>query len=198
MFEILFGVIWTLFTAFITFVSYSGTSGNIYVNDELVSQAEFNEMLGPKIFLGIFWAIGLFMIYWGLKRMIRDSQTKEFGEICYGKIIDVYQSPTVDEDDIPRLGVKLFLYIPSLNETKIISQAIGYAGMSTPYKVGRYAEVKYYNGDINLDKVLEVEDIPFEVQSVLNEFKSYAEQARERIMYNGVEYIRKDLVDKKE
>lgn len=193
MFEILFGLIWTSITAILTFVFYSGTSGEIYVNDELVSQAEFNEMLWPKLFFGIFWAIGLFMIYWGLKRIIKDKKTNAFGEICYGKITDIFESGTYI-NEVPELKAQIVLYIPSINDIKIVSEVIGLYGLVYNYEIGKCVEVKYYNGDINFEKVLDIQDLPYEAQEILNEFKT--EMPKEKVMYNGVEYIRKDLVDK--
>ena len=193
MFEILFGLIWTSITAILTFVFYSGTSGEIYVNDELVSQAEFNEMLWPKLFFGIFWAIGLFMIYWGLKRIIKDKKTNAFGEICYGKITDIFESGTYI-NEVPELKAQIVLYIPSINDIKIVSEVIGLYGSVYNYEIGKCVEVKYYNGDINFEKVLDIQDLPYEAQEILNEFKT--EMPKEKVMYNGVEYIRKDLVDK--
>ena len=168
MFEILFGLIWTSITAILTFVFYSGTSGEIYVNDELVSQAEFNEMLWPKLFFGIFWAIGLFMIYWGLKRIIKDKKTNAFGEICYGKITDIFESGTYI-NEVPELKAQIVLYIPSINDIKIVSEVIGLYGLVYNYEIGKCVEVKYYNGDINFEKVLDIQDLPYEAQEILND-----------------------------
>ena len=54
MFELIFGIIWTIITAFITFAFY-GTTGDVTVNGSLVSHEEFSAMLWPKLFFGMFW-----------------------------------------------------------------------------------------------------------------------------------------------
>ena len=53
-------------------------------------------MLWPKIFFGIFWAIGLFLLFKGIRKIIRDTSINIKGEECFGKVCNIY-------DDVVRI-----------------------------------------------------------------------------------------------
>ncbi len=70
MVEIIFGVLWLLITATCTWGFY-GTAGDVEVNGILVSHEEFVTMLWPKLFIGIFWVIGIAFIVTGIVNLSR-------------------------------------------------------------------------------------------------------------------------------
>lgn len=76
--ELIFGAVWTLFTAFCTWIFYGFDGGTIYVNGEVVSQEEFGAMLAPKLFIGLFWIVGIIFIVVGVVKCI-----KKFSELSY-------------------------------------------------------------------------------------------------------------------
>lgn len=189
MFEIIFGIIWLLITGMVTLGFYSGTASTITVNGQIVSQEEFNLMLGPKIFLGLFWAIGIIMIIIGLRKIIKNAKTEKFGEVCYGRIIDIRKTGT-RVNNVPELKAIVAVYIESLGTTEEIEEVIGLA-TNRKYNVGDYIEGKYYNGDINIDSYIPETMIPSHIQ---NRFKDLI-KTEDTITIDGVEYVRKDSMD---
>ena len=139
MFELIFGIIWTIITAFITFAFY-GTTGDVTVNGSLVSHEEFSAMLWPKLFFGIFWLVGFFMLFRGLRKIIRDTSTNIKGEECFGKVCDIYNSGSY-VNGRPELKADILVYIDSIQETKIVSEIIGFNMYK--YRIGSYVKLKY-------------------------------------------------------
>ncbi len=191
MFEIVFGIIWLLITGMVTLGFYSGTASTITVNGQLVSQEEFNAMLGPKLFMGIFWAVGIVMIIVGLRKIIKNAQTEKFGEVCYGRIIDIRRTGA-RVNNVPELKAIVTVYIESLGTTEEVEEVIGLA-TKRKYQIGDYIEGKYCNGDINIDSYIPETVIPLHIQDKLKNLKINA--IEDEIMVDGVKYIRKDSID---
>lgn len=200
MFEIIFGSFWTAITAFITIATY--TAEHVTVNDVEYTQAEFSTMLFPKVFLGIFWFIGLFMLYTGLKKIIKNHNTNVYGEIVYGKICNIYNSGTYI-NEVPELKADFLIYVPSEWGTKVVSEVIGLDNIKNCYQIGDYVEVKYYNNDINIIRTVTEDELPYEARPELVSYKSPAELEKEKfnnksddsIYINGEEYIRRESVN---
>ena len=191
MFEIVFAIIWLFITGICTFAFYSGEAGTITVNGQLVSQEEFNLMLGPKIFMGIFWVIGIFILILGLKKIIKNAQTYELGEDCYGRIVDIKRTGA-SVNDVPELKAIVTVYIESLRTTQNIEEVIGLATKGE-YQIGDYVEGKYYNGDINIASYIPENIIPLHIQDKLRNVKVNID--KDEITVGGVKYVRKDSID---
>lgn len=180
--EIIFGTIWTLFVAMITFVSYADTGTTITVNGTIVSQEEFSAMLGPKIFLAIFWLIGLSMIAYGIYKTKKAKDIENYGEVCYGRITKVYFSGTYKNDE-PLYKANIDIYIFSTKENKTVSGDIGFDKYL--YPENSYVEVKYYKDNITVQRPIESEDIPlYAAEHIIN-------TENDAIIIDGVEYVRK-------
>lgn len=192
MFEIIFGVFWTTITAVCTFGFYSGVSGTITVNGQIVSQEEFNAMLFPKIFMGLFWVIGIFMIITGFKKIIRNYKTNAYGEDCFGRILNIFKSGTY-VNNIPELKATIAVYIESLGIIEQIDEVIGLA-TKVDYHIGDYIEGKYYNGDVNVVSPIPENAIPGHIQYKLKELIPNVEDSN-TIVIDGVTYVRKDSID---
>lgn len=191
MFEIVFGIIWLLITGMVTLGFYSGTADTITVNGQLVTQEEFNGMLFPKIFMGIFWAVGIIMIIVGLRKIIKNAQTEKFGEVCYGRITDIIRTGAA-VNGVPELKAIVTVYIESLGITQEVEEVIGLA-TKRKYNVGDYIEGKYYNGDINIDSYIPETVIPLHIQDKLKDLRINANE--NEILVDGVKYVRKDSID---
>lgn len=192
MFEIIFGSIWTLMVAIMTFLFYFAPEAAIRVNGEEVSQEVFSAMLGPKILFAIFWAIGLFMLFSGLKKVIKNAFTNTNGEPCFGRICDIYKSGAY-VNGIPELKADILVYIPSINETQVISEIIGFD--SFKYPKGSYVQLKYYNGDINFIGYANQETIPLLIQDELAKLPTIdttPDEIPNDSIVDGVEYVRKE------
>lgn len=191
MFELFFGMFWTAITAFITWGFY-GTTGDVSVNGTLVSHEEFSAMLMPKIFIGIFWVIGIFMLFKGIIKIIKDTSTNMNGEECFGRICDIYPSGA-RVNGRPEFKADFLVYIPSTQETTVISEKIGFNRYK--YSKGYYVRLKYYNGDINIEEIIDDEyRIPSDAKHELDKSDFFEADSKETIIVDGIEYIRKDLV----
>lgn len=192
MFYIYFGSLWTLITAFVTYGFYGNLGGTIRVNGAVVSQAEFSAMLGPKIFIGIFWFIGISVLIKGIITVKKDSDTENKGELAYGRITRVYKSGTYINNR-PEYKIDAKVFIPSTFETTMLSEVIGFN--RSLYPVGTYVEVKYYNNDINIVRMIDLEEMPSHIADRLyKETASIDDQ--NTIIIDGVEYVRKDSLDR--
>lgn len=193
MFEVIFGTIWTVFMAFFTFIFYSANTGTISVNGQIVSQEEFNLMIGPKIFIGIFWIIGLMVLFRGLKKVITNYKTEKYGEVCYGRIIDIFRSGAY-VNNVPELKASISVYIESTGTMEEVSEVIGLA-TKRKYKIGDYVEGKYYNGDINITSYIPEAMIPSHIKSRFSTVNVNI-NGNDSIFIDGVEYIKKDSIGK--
>lgn len=193
MFEIIFGTIWLFVTGICTFAFYSGGAGTITVNGQVVSQQEFNGMLFPKIFMGVFWAVGIIVIAIGIRKIIRNAQTEKFGEICYGRITGIRRTGA-SVNGVPELKAIVMVYIESLGTTQEVEEVIGLA-TKRKYNVGDYIEGKYYNGDINIDSYIPENVIPLHIQDKFRNLNLNLNADEDEIMVDGVKYVRKDSID---
>ena len=196
MFELFFGIIWTLFTSIVTYFLYFHTGGTRYVNGVEVSQSEIQNMPFPMIFIGSFFIVGLLFIIIGLKKVYKDYQTKKNGEECYGRIVSI-QPTGKSVNDKPIYKAEILIYSENEGKEYTISEEIGYN--PEKYPVGNFLRVLYYNGDINIikDSITE-KDIPENMKDYLYS-KSPAiapNEDKEFIMIDGIKYIRQDLIDK--
>lgn len=192
MFNLFLGLIWTIIVAIVTFVFYGNSGGTITVNGEIVSQAEFNGMLFPKIFLGIFWIIGIFFIIKGAKKIFIDKKTSVLGEETFARIINMYPSGA-SVNNIPEIKADFCVYIPSSNNTEIISEILGLNVVK--YSIGSYVSVKYYEGDINITSLISEEQVPYGIKEKLNSdilTKEYLEKNEDVILVDGVKYKKVD------
>ena len=69
MFELVFGIIWTVFTSIFAFVFISA-------GDDVPSLL--------VLMLIAFVVIGVYLIFIGAKKVIKDSKTNKFGIECFG------------------------------------------------------------------------------------------------------------------
>ena len=190
MFELIFGTFWTLFMVFSTYAFY-GTNGDVYVNGTPVSHEEFSAMLGPKLLFGLFWAVGLFMMGKGLIKVIKNILTNQRGEECFGRVDSIYNSGAYVKNR-PELKADFLVYIPSTQETKVVSEIIGFNRYN--YEIGSYVKLKYYEGDINIEGVIEEFELPSDAKYQFDESPLFDSLDQNTIVINGVEYVRKDSI----
>lgn len=190
MFELIFGIIWTAITALITFGFY-GTAGDVTVNGNLVSHEEFSAMLWPKLFLGIFWVVGIFILFRGIRKIIRDTSTNIKGEECFGKVCNIYNSGTY-VNNRPELKADILVYIPSIQETKILSEVIGFNMYK--YRIGSCLKLKYYNDDINLEGIVDEFELPSDAKYQFEKSQLCDLNTKNTIVVDGIEYVRKDSI----
>ena len=184
MFEVLFGSAWTLFTAFMTF-AWIGSEGKFLASDALGFRYKLMAIGGPMFILGIFWIIGLIILCIGLKKIIRNANTNKYGEECFGLVCDIYNSGAYI-NDVPELKSDVLVYIPSLNETKVMSEIIGIG--QPQYVVGSYVRLKYYNDDINFDGIIAEHELPSAAKLMFEKAPKFNNKKDNTSAANGVEY----------
>ena len=196
MFYIVFAGFWLFITAMVTWGCYAG-GGDIYVNGVLTTQEEFNAMLFPKVFLGIFWVIGFAVLFEGLKITYKNVLTKVKGKLWYGRIIKIFNSGTYI-NGIPELKADFLIVVPETGETKVLSEVIGVTN-SVSYNIGDYFKLNGYNDDIDIIGRVYPDNIPYDIKDILDrESEDYMKNIRvkdkETVIVDGVEYVKADTL----
>ena len=195
MFELFFGLIWTAISIFMAFMFYGNSGGTITVNGIPTSQEDFNAMLGPKLFLGVFILVGVIMIVLGLRKIIRNIATSTHGREIYGLIVDVCPSGTT-VNGRPQLQADVLIVEEDASIGRY-SEAIGFDW--NKYRHGDFVKLKHYRKDINILEKANEYSVPLYIKDVLEQeakmsFSGHVtpyEVAPETITIDGVEYVKK-------
>lgn len=192
MFELIFGLIWTAFTGVFIWGFYFSGASTITVNGVPTSQAEFNGMLVPKIFLGIFLLIGVFMLIKGAKKILANIATSTKGEIKYGYVSEVYFNGC-RVNGRPRYNARIILVDGATSSE--FEEDIGFEKYQ--YPSGSYVKVKHFKNDVNILNVVDEYNVPSSLSSwvkmnVSNITKNIDDNhSEDSIIINGVEYVKK-------
>ena len=208
MFELIFGAFWTLITAIVSGAFLFGGA---------ISDGEM-PVIFFICFFGLFWAIGLFMLFKGLKKILANTATSMRGTETYGIILDIHPNGN-SVNGRPQLVADV-LVVTENDEVNRYTEVIGFDW--NKYDVGQYLKVKHYKNDINIIEEMHKSQIPYDKLNMLTnshpetagdtsvpvynwddynwnsdntfqpkqENKSY-EEPRDTIIINGVEYERK-------
>ena len=159
--HLIFGIVWTVISGFVAVIMYSGDAA-VRVNGEFVSQEVFNEMLWPKLFIGLFLSIGIAMILVGLKKILTNLLTKIKGVETYGLVIDIARSGTYVNG---RPELMAFILVPVNDEVNRYSEIIGFDW--NRYRVGDFVLVKHYKNDVNIIRRVNGNTVPYHIQQML-------------------------------
>ena len=187
MFKIILGSIWLSIISIFTKVMYS-PGGTITVNNQIVSQEEFNAMLWPKIFIGIFWLVGILFFVSGLLEIFKNYKTDKYGEPCYGRILNISNTGCYS-NDVPELKATICVYVESTGTLEFADEILGIA-TKVPYSKGDYIEGKFYKGDINITSEISQSNVPSHIVSELNGLLK-DDYTEDTIIIDGVEYVKK-------
>ena len=121
---------------------------------------------GLFIFFLIFEAIGLIILISGIKQVIKDRKTNKFGDITYGQIISIYETGSVSNGK-KELQAEILTYIYNQNIGRRINEIIGFQPLE--YNVGDFVQLKYYEDDINIVKVVSENMVPGTALKLLKE-----------------------------
>lgn len=148
-----------------------------------------------------FWIIGIYLLKRGIDKISIDRQTDNFGESCYGLITDIYPSGSY-ANNIPELKANVTIYIPSSHEIMDVSEILGMADKVGVYRVGSYVQLRYFEGDINFEFVLDEESLPIDVKEQLSASDSLVTAkntnniiSNDTVVIDGVEYVRSDRIN---
>lgn len=185
MFHLFFGIIWTAISVFIAFIMYN-TNGTVEVNGRPVSHEEFNAMLWPKIFIGIFICIGIVFIIVGLKKIITNILTRTIGTETYGLITNVYPS-NVTVNGRPQLMADVLVVVN--DRINRYSETIGFDW--NKYRIGDFVLIKIYKKDINIVRLVNRNEVPYEIIPLLendNHIQEVYARDNEYDNYNRTNY----------
>lgn len=203
MFELIFGLVWTAFSGLMALMFYCGDSG-VTVNGTWVPQEQFNEMLWPKLFIGLFVLIGVVITIKGLAKILSNVLTTTQGEEVYGIIVDIYPNGTYIN------GRPVFdAEIAIVEDNGMIGMYKETVGMScNKYFIGDFLRLKHYKKDVNILEKVDSILLPSQTRDRLereagidrysqrgeqhdNGYDFSKQEVADAIIINGVEYTRK-------
>ena len=140
----------------------------------------------PFILISVFIIIGIVLIVKGLKKVIKNIKTNNYGEIVYGYIQNLYPDGNYVNGST-EYKADIYTYIPSTNSTETISEVIGFDSMK--YPVNTYIKGKYYEGDINIEeRVNSYQELPINAQYCFQTIEDQKVDNENIIIVNGMKY----------
>lgn len=116
------------------------------------------------IFLMIFEVIGLVFLFSGIKQVVIDKKTDKYGNMTYGQIIHIYGTGS-EYNGKEELQAEILVYLPTENKTKKINEIIGFPPLE--YNVGDFVQLKIYENDVNVVRVVLENEIPNTILTLL-------------------------------
>lgn len=170
MIKLIIGGILTAIAGIVTYFN-NNLSKDITVNIQGSPQFSVPSFSGVNLVFGMFGIIGLIIFIAGIIEVIKNWKTNVKGEECFGKIHNIYPTGTY-VNGVPELKAEVLVYIPSLNETKLLSEIIGVGAFE--YQQTSYVKVKYYNNDINIIGIVHLSELPVHIKDkiAMNETNS--------------------------
>lgn len=169
--ELGFGIVWTVFMAIFTLVFVSAGEG---LNISLA------------LFLALFWAIGIFLMVKGIKKVKANRNTEKLGEECYGMVNRIYPTGT-RVNNRPEWQAEFVVYIPSKDSIEYISEVIGFDRRK--YLPRSFVKCKYYQNDINIEGSIDFNTIPLNIQPKFDGVKDHFDiDGEDVITVNGEKY----------
>ncbi len=167
MFELIFGLLFTIISTIILIVFLASGESNIIV----------------LLVCGLFLIIGLIFMIKGLIKIIKDILTSKKGEECYGCVKDIQETGEY-VNGAPIYKAEFNVYVESEYRTFELSEKIGMK--PEKYPIGSYAKLKYYDNDINIIESIEETSIPEEIKEKIKVDK----MIDEIIEIDGIKYKR--------
>ena len=180
----LFGLLWLIITTLFTIPI-------------LISQNNLDIFL--ILFILLFWAIGIFFVTKGIKKIITNRKTEKYGEDCFGRVKNIYTNGTMINHR-PMYNIDVDVYIPSKQTMITITEEIGMDIGKYPLK--SIVKIKYYNNDINIKEVVDYNSIPLNIRDYIEKYESSTNAQTTNVNtstevadINGVQYKRMDLAN---
>ncbi len=122
------------------------------------------EMFVHVSLCGLGGLVGVLAVVFALKQRMIDKATEENGENCFGIVIRVYPG-NYGQDETPIYNADVLIYVSSLRQIRIVKESIGSDRYKYPTK--SYLSCKYYNGDVNIEGLAKVNEIPDNIKEQL-------------------------------
>lgn len=148
MFKFKFGLIWTIFVTPIFIVC-------LVIPGEQRGGIDMNPLLFG--FFALFEFIGIYLIVSGIKTIIKDRKTKKYGTQCYGIVKDIQGTGSYSNDQ-PEYKAIVQIVNPETYQIEELEEIVGFK--RDKYPINSYVLCKYYEGDINLEKIIIGNEVP--------------------------------------
>ncbi len=124
---------------------------------------------GTLLGSAIFGVVGIVFVVSAIRQKRRDKATEENGENCFGTIIRMYPNGSRINNRLA-YNVDVLIYIGSLGQTILVTENIGLSAFK--YPLDSYLICKYYNGDINIKGLADINEMPIDVKERLDMAKN--------------------------
>ena len=151
MFDLIFGLFWTIFSSLIFFPL-------LFTDDSEVT-------LGLIFFALLFEGVGIWMLTKGIKRVVTDRKTDKYGVTTYG-IVTAIRKTGCYINEIPELKAEILAYVPSEGTVKVFNEIIGLA--PAKYETGTFVLLNQYENDVNIIESTEECFIPRDIFEKIN------------------------------
>ncbi len=142
-----FGIVWTAFTTIVFAIV-------LFIPGEDRGGADMSA--GLFLFFIFFEYIGIRMIRSGAKVVIADKKTDDFGNIVFGRILDISTTGTYT-NNIPELKATILAYIPEEGGTRTFTEIIGYSAKD--YPPGTFLLLKHFEDDVNIVQIIQEDSV---------------------------------------
>jgi hypothetical protein len=160
----MFGLIVIAFDLFMALIMYMPGS-EIRVNGVEMPYEQFVSLPMPKILIGAFAALGIYLIVLGLIKMYKKKMVQKLGKETYGVVTDLMPSNIKVRG---RCVLKAIVQV--VNDGYVVNQycdEIDKGKTGDVYFCGSFVKVKHYKNDISIVKTVPDAQVPFEIADVL-------------------------------
>ena len=112
------------------------------------------------LFVGIFDVVGIWLFYKGFSKLVRDIRTRKNGVETYAQLMNIFPSGTY-VNDVPELKGTFKVFNPDTYQTDNVDEILGVGAFK--YHEGQVVKVKYYNGDINILNITDINEVPGDI-----------------------------------
>jgi hypothetical protein len=116
------------------------------------------------IFFGFFEVVVIIVLVKGLKTVIRDNKTKKYGIECYGIVRDIIITGSY-ENDHPEYKAVIEFLNPENYQIQTLEEIVGFD--YNKYPINSYVLCKYYEGDVNIEMVVQNSEVPGDVLKLI-------------------------------
>jgi hypothetical protein len=173
--DLVFGIIWLTFSILMSIPFYIS-----------VGAAGASEMIFMLfLFFSIFYAVGLWILIRGIKRVTKDKATDRMGAVTVGKVLRIGKTGTYVNGN-PELKAEIASYDTQTMRIKAYVEVIGFA--PAKYRPGQYLRVKVYEDDLNILGEIDENEVSIKDKEIID--RAFPTPEDEKVVYiNGVKYV---------
>ncbi len=152
-------------------------------------------LMGPFNLIYVFDAIALYLIISGGKTVIQNIKTEKNGVQCYGVVREIKTTDFAVNDN-PEYKATIQIVNPETNQLEDFEEVIGFNYKK--YSVNSIVLCKYYQGDVNIIKKIDINEIPEETKKRLIIISNFSNSENvvfspdgEYVTIDGVKYKKK-------